>query len=179
MSVNVESVESVSDKKVKLESEEKSEYEEIKSGNESGSESDGFGNTDINFEQEEKVSGNVDSVLEIPCTNCSKPCMDCLVKDKKFQEFKNFTDEVKFDLSEIKEAYDTLARSIKMIKQESFENDKATKLLKSIVMDKKMEINIHLDTIASLKKELELMKIETERIEKKMMSYDASSYVID
>ncbi|MFS8035036.1 hypothetical protein Hanom_Chr17g01588281 [Helianthus anomalus] len=46
-------------------------------------------------------------------------------------------------------------------------------------MDKRMEINILLDKIASLKKELELMKIEIERADKKLISYVASSYVID
>ncbi|MFS8017475.1 hypothetical protein Hanom_Chr15g01380831 [Helianthus anomalus] len=46
-------------------------------------------------------------------------------------------------------------------------------------MDKKMEINILLDKIASLKKELELMKIETVRVDKKSISYVTSSYVID
>ncbi|XP_021971805.1 uncharacterized protein LOC110866970 [Helianthus annuus] len=66
-----------------------------------------------------------------------------------------------------------------MIQKESLENDKATRLLKSTVFDKQVEINFHLDTIASLKKELELTKIENERIDKKLMSYVASSYVID
>ncbi|KAM0035511.1 putative transcription factor interactor and regulator CCHC(Zn) family [Helianthus debilis subsp. tardiflorus] len=178
-SVETESVESVSVKTVKKESDEKSKNEEIKSAEKSESECDGFGKTDIKIDSEEKVSEKVDSIHEVPCKNCSKPFMDCLEKDKQLQELKKFTDEVKYDLSEIKEAYDTLARSIKMIKQESFENDKATKLLKSTVMDKQMEINIHLDTIASLKKELELMRIETKRVDKKLMSYDVSSYVIN
>ncbi|XP_021985049.1 uncharacterized protein LOC110880937 [Helianthus annuus] len=66
-----------------------------------------------------------------------------------------------------------------MIQNESLENDKATRLLKSIVFDKQKEINFHLDTIASLEKELDLTKIENERIDKKLMSYVASSYVID
>ncbi|KAJ0690939.1 hypothetical protein HanOQP8_Chr11g0423561 [Helianthus annuus] len=169
-SVETESVENVSVdmESVKKESDEKSENEEIKSGEESESESDGFGKPDVKIDNEEKVSEKVDSILEIPCKNNSKPCMDCLEKDKQFQELKKYTDEVKYDLSEVKEAYDTLARSIKMIQKESFENDKATSLLKSTFMDKQMEINIHLDTIASLKKELELMRIENERIDKKI-----------
>ncbi|MFS7995187.1 hypothetical protein Hanom_Chr12g01115121 [Helianthus anomalus] len=54
-----------------------------------------------------------------------------------------------------------------MIQTVSFENDKATNLLKATVMDKQMEINILLDKIASLKKELKLMRIETERVDKK------------
>ncbi|XP_022019682.1 uncharacterized protein LOC110919731 [Helianthus annuus] len=62
----------------------------------------------------------------------------------------------KFDLGQVKEAYDTLARSIKMIQKESVENDKATKLAKATLLDKQNEVNFHLDTIASLKKELEL-----------------------
>ncbi|KAF5785754.1 hypothetical protein HanXRQr2_Chr10g0432411 [Helianthus annuus] len=50
---------------------------------------------------------------------------------------------------------------------------------KKLSWKKQMEINIHLDTIASLKKELELMRIEKERVDKKLTSYVASSYVID
>ncbi|XP_022019111.1 uncharacterized protein LOC110919139 [Helianthus annuus] len=152
--VETESVENVSVKteSVGKKSDEKSEYEEIKPGENSESESDGFGKTDLKNDKEEKVSEKVDSIHEIPYKNCLTPCMDC---------------------------YDTLARSIKMIQNESFENDKATNLLKATVMDKQMEINILLDKIASLKKELELMRIENERIDKKLINYVASSYVID
>ncbi|XP_021975488.1 uncharacterized protein LOC110870613 [Helianthus annuus] len=85
----------------------------------------------------------------------------------------------KFDLGQVKEAYDTLARSIKMIQKESVENDKATKLAKATLLDKQTEVNFHLDTIASLKKELELVKIENDQSDKKLMSYVASSYVLD
>ncbi|XP_022024731.1 uncharacterized protein LOC110925068 [Helianthus annuus] len=102
--------------------------------------------------------------------------MECLEKDKQFQEFKKYTDNIKYDFNDVKEAYETLSRSIKMIKKESVENDKATKLFKETDMEKQMEINIHLDTIASLKKELELMRIEKERVDKKLISYISSSY---
>ncbi|XP_035841423.1 uncharacterized protein LOC110919758 [Helianthus annuus] len=80
---------------------------------------------------------------------------------------------------QLKEAYDTLARSIKMIQKESTENDKATKLAQATLFDKQREVNFHLDTIASLKKELELVKIENDRIDQKLMSYVASSYVLE
>ncbi|XP_021975239.1 uncharacterized protein LOC110870360 [Helianthus annuus] len=63
-------------------------------------------------------------------------------------------------------SYDTLARSIKMIQKESIENDKATKLAQATLFDKQREVNYHLDTIASLRKELELAKIENDRIDK-------------
>ncbi|XP_035837159.1 serum response factor-binding protein 1-like [Helianthus annuus] len=86
---------------------------------------------------------------------------------------------IKFDLGQVKEAYETLARSIKMIQKESVKNDKATKFAKARLFDKQKEVNFHLDTIASLKKELELAKIENDRIDKKLMSYVASSYVLE
>ncbi|KAJ0556871.1 hypothetical protein HanRHA438_Chr07g0305581 [Helianthus annuus] len=105
--------------------------------------------------------------------------MEYLEKDTKYQELKHHADMLKFDLGQVKEAYDTLARSIKMIQKESAENDKATKLVKATLFDKQVKVNFHLDTIASLKKELELAKIENDRIDKKMMSYVASSYVLE
>ncbi|KAJ0948207.1 putative transcription factor interactor and regulator CCHC(Zn) family [Helianthus annuus] len=67
-SVETESVESVSvdTESVKKESDEKSENEENKSGEESESESDGFGKTNVKIDQEEEVSEKVDSIHEIP-----------------------------------------------------------------------------------------------------------------
>ncbi|XP_022003888.1 uncharacterized protein LOC110901365 [Helianthus annuus] len=161
------------------ESDVKSENVESESEEKSESESEGFGKPEIKSVKEEKVFEKIDPITETPCENCLKPCMDCLEKDKQFQELKKYTNNVKFDLNDVKEAYDTLSRSIKMIQMESIENDKATKFFKETVMEKQMEINIHLDTIASLKKELELMRIETERVDKKLISYISSSYVID
>ncbi|MFS7890125.1 hypothetical protein Hanom_Chr00s000007g01615121 [Helianthus anomalus] len=78
--------------------------------------------------------------------------MDYLEKDKQFQELKKFHDKLKFDCKDVKEAYDTLSRSIKAIQTESLENDKIVNLLKATVMDKQTTINIHLDTITSFKK---------------------------
>ncbi|MFS7912941.1 hypothetical protein Hanom_Chr02g00135801 [Helianthus anomalus] len=71
-SVNTESVDNVTveTELVQKESDKKSEIEEIKSGEESESESDGFGKTDIKIDQDEKVSEKVDSIHEIPCKNC-------------------------------------------------------------------------------------------------------------
>ncbi|XP_021974896.1 uncharacterized protein LOC110870008 [Helianthus annuus] len=171
--------ESVSTESVQKESDEESGIEEVKFEGVSESKSDGVGKQEVKTDHEEKIVEKLDSISETPCQNCSKPYMECLEKDTKFQELKQHADMIKFDLSQVKEAYDTLARSIKMIQKESVENDKATKLLKSTIFDKQVEVNFHLDTIASLKKELELTKIENERIDKKLMSYVASSYVIE
>ncbi|MFS7906477.1 hypothetical protein Hanom_Chr01g00059671 [Helianthus anomalus] len=76
------------------------------------------------------------SISDTPCQSCSQPCTECLEKDNKYQELKQHADLVKFDLEQVKEAYDKLSRSIKMIQKESIENDKATKLAKSTLFDK-------------------------------------------
>ncbi|MFS7934351.1 hypothetical protein Hanom_Chr05g00390591 [Helianthus anomalus] len=52
-------------------------------------------------------------------------------------------------------------------------------MLKETAMDKHMAINIHFDTISKLKQELEAMKIETERVDKKLISYSTASYILD
>ncbi|KAJ0938277.1 putative transcription factor interactor and regulator CCHC(Zn) family [Helianthus annuus] len=128
---------------------------------------------------ENESLGEKASIPDTPCQSCSKPCMECLVKDTMYQELKQHADLMKYDLGQVKEAYDTLSRSIKMIQKESLENDKATKLAQSTLFDKQREVNFHLDTIASLRKELELTKIENDRIDQKLMSYGASSYVLE
>ncbi|MFS7998690.1 hypothetical protein Hanom_Chr12g01156861 [Helianthus anomalus] len=81
VSVEKESLkESESDVKsgnVKTESEKKSE-----------SESGEIGKTGSKNDKQEKVFEKVDPIPEAPCKNCLKPCMDCLEKDKQFQELK-------------------------------------------------------------------------------------------
>ncbi|KAJ0603966.1 putative transcription factor interactor and regulator CCHC(Zn) family [Helianthus annuus] len=167
---------SVSTVTVKQESDQKSGVEEVKV---SESELKHVGKQDVTINCDEQVVEKVVSIPETPCQKCLQPCMECLEKDTNLQELKHHADMLKFDRGQVKEAYDTLARSIKMIQKESVENDKATKLVKATLFDKQIEVNFHLDTIASLKKELELAKIENDRIDKKFMSYVASSYVLE
>ncbi|MFS7928973.1 hypothetical protein Hanom_Chr04g00327071 [Helianthus anomalus] len=157
----------------------KSENVEFESEEKSESESEGFGKPESQNDIQEKDFGKVEQIPETPCENCLKPCMDCLEKDKQFKELKKYNDKLKFDFYDVKDAYDILSRSIKMIQNESKENDEVVNLLKGTIMEQQMAINIHLDIIASLKKELELMRIETERVEKNLISYISSSYVID
>ncbi|MFS7963292.1 hypothetical protein Hanom_Chr08g00736381 [Helianthus anomalus] len=172
--VDSESEESKSVGSVSVELEE-SGVQESKSVKLSESESNHVGKVD----SVEQVVDKVVLIPETPCKQFSEPCTECLEKDTKYQELKHHADMIKFDLGQVKEAYDTLKRSIKMIQKESVENDKATKLAKATLFDKQIEVNFHLDTIPSLKKELELVKIENERIDKKLMSYVASSYVLE
>ena len=172
--VDSEPKESQSVDKVSVNREE-SGVQEVKSVKQSVSESKHVGKTDC----DEKVDEKVVPISETPCQRCLQPCVECLEKDTKYRELKHHTDMIKFDLEQLKEAYDTLARSIKMIQKESVENDKATKLAQATLFDKQREVNYHLDTIASLRKELELAKIENDRIDKKLMSYVASSYVLE
>ncbi|KAJ0576488.1 putative transcription factor interactor and regulator CCHC(Zn) family [Helianthus annuus] len=132
-----------------------------------------------NMACENEALGEKVPILDTPCQRCSQTCTECLVKDTMYQDLKQHADMMKFDLEQLKVAYDTLSRSIKIIKKESFENDKATNLAQSTLFDKQKEVNIHLDTIASLRTQLELTKIENDRIDKKLMSYVASSYVLE
>ncbi|XP_035832028.1 uncharacterized protein LOC118481047 [Helianthus annuus] len=164
--VDSEPKESQSIDKVSVNREE-SGVQEVKSVKQSVSESKHVGKTGC----DEKIDEKVVPISETPCQRCLQPCVECLEKDTKYRELKHHTDMIKFDLEQLKEAYDTLARSIKMIQKESFENDKATKLAKATLFDKQKEVNYHLDTITSLRKELELAKIENDRIDKKLMSY--------
>ncbi|MFS7953241.1 hypothetical protein Hanom_Chr07g00616261 [Helianthus anomalus] len=50
---------------------------------------------------------------------------------------------------------------------------------KAIVMVKQIDINNHIDTNAKLKQELEKVRIEMERVDKKLISYSITSYVLD
>ncbi|KAJ0918598.1 putative transcription factor interactor and regulator CCHC(Zn) family [Helianthus annuus] len=171
--------ESVGTESVQKDSDQESGIEEVKSKKVSESESKDVGKQEVKTAHEAEVVEKVISMFKTPCQKCLKPCMECLEKDAKFQELKQHADTLKFDLGQVKEAYDTLARSDKMIQKESVKNDKAMKLTKATLFDKQVEVNFHLDTIASLKKELGLTKIENELIDKKLMSYVASSYVLE
>ncbi|MFS7945048.1 hypothetical protein Hanom_Chr06g00519401 [Helianthus anomalus] len=79
----------------------------------------------------------------------------------------------------MKEAYDKMNKSAKQFVDLTRELDATNYLLKSTVMDKQTAINIHIDTISKLKQELEKAKIETEWVNKKLISYSTSSYVLD
>ena len=85
--------------------------QEVESVKQSVSESKHVGKTDC----DEKVDEKVVPISETPCQRCLQPCVECLEKDTKYRELKHHTDMIKFDLEQLKEAYDTLARSIKMI----------------------------------------------------------------
>ncbi|XP_035843927.1 uncharacterized protein LOC118490410 [Helianthus annuus] len=169
--VDSEPKESQSVDKVSVNREE-SGVQEVKSVKQSVSESKHVGKTDC----DEKIDEKVVPIYETPCQRCLQPCVECLEKDTKYRELKHHTYMIKFDLEQLKEAYDTLARSIKMIQKESVENDKATKLAQATLFDKQREVNYHLDTIASLRKELELAKIENDRIDKNIdITFTASN----
>ncbi|MFS7904731.1 hypothetical protein Hanom_Chr01g00039491 [Helianthus anomalus] len=52
-------------------------------------------------------------------------------------------------------------------------------MLKATVRDKQIAINNHINTNEKLKQELETVRIETERVDKKLISYSTASYVLD
>ncbi|MFS8002056.1 hypothetical protein Hanom_Chr13g01197641 [Helianthus anomalus] len=79
----------------------------------------------------------------------------------------------------MKEAYDKMSSKSKQFIDMSSENDATIRILKGTMMDKQNAINEHLNTIALLKQELATAKTETERVNKKLISYSTSSYVLD
>ncbi|MFS8034274.1 hypothetical protein Hanom_Chr17g01579231 [Helianthus anomalus] len=79
----------------------------------------------------------------------------------------------------MKEAYDKLNKSISQFRVANNENDATISMLKHTVMDKQIPINNHIDTMAKLKQELETARIETERVDKKLISYSAAFYVLE
>ncbi|XP_021996076.1 uncharacterized protein LOC110893269 [Helianthus annuus] len=111
----LEKSESVSTVSVKKESDKKSGVQEIKSVKMSESELNNVGKIDC----VEQVVEKVVSIPEIPCQQCLEPCMECLEKVTKYKKLKHHADMLKFDLGQVKEAYDTLARSMKMIQKEN------------------------------------------------------------
>ena len=100
--VDSESEESKSVSSVSVKREE-SGVQEIKSVKLSESESNNVGKTDC----VEQVVEKVVSIPETPCKQCLEPCTECLEKDTKYQELKHHADMIKFDLGQVKEAYDS------------------------------------------------------------------------
>ncbi|MFS7905407.1 hypothetical protein Hanom_Chr01g00047291 [Helianthus anomalus] len=78
----------------------------------------------------------------------------------------------------MKIAYDKLCKTVNQFQQASKGDNAALSMLKVTVMDKQMAIIIHLDTIAKLERDVETMRIP-ERVNKLLISYSTSSYVID
>ncbi|MFS8001921.1 hypothetical protein Hanom_Chr13g01195971 [Helianthus anomalus] len=115
---------------------------------------------------------------EVLKQKCKEKCIGCFEKDKQFLELKKHNNHLAYDFNKMKEPYDKMSKSTKQFVDLSHEQDATNKLLKATVMDKKITINIHLDTIVELKQELEKAKIETERVNKKLVSYSTSSNVL-
>ncbi|MFS7911925.1 hypothetical protein Hanom_Chr02g00123761 [Helianthus anomalus] len=79
----------------------------------------------------------------------------------------------------MKEAYDKMSKKINQFIDLSRENDATIMLLKATFMYKQTVVNNHIDKIAELKQELEKARIEIERVDKNLISYSTSSYILD
>ncbi|MFS7961910.1 hypothetical protein Hanom_Chr08g00720511 [Helianthus anomalus] len=78
----------------------------------------------------------------------------------------------------MKEAYDKMSSKTKQFIDVSRVNDATIRILKGTMMYKQNATNEHFDTTALLKQEL-ITKIVTESVNKKLISYTTSSYVLD
>ncbi|MFS7953258.1 hypothetical protein Hanom_Chr07g00616431 [Helianthus anomalus] len=75
----------------------------------------------------------------------------------------------------MKEAYDKMSSKTKQFIDVSRKDADTKRILEATLEAKQNSINKYLDTIALLKQEL----VETERVNKKLISYSSSSYVLD
>ncbi|MFS7969588.1 hypothetical protein Hanom_Chr09g00810981 [Helianthus anomalus] len=106
-------------------------------------------------------------------------CKTCIEKNESYKELKKRTDNMSSDFKQTKESYEKLSKTINQYRDASRESEATISLLKETVMDKQMARNIHIDTIAKLKQDLEKARIEMERVGKNLISYSTASFVLD
>ncbi|KAJ0852181.1 hypothetical protein HanRHA438_Chr14g0635191 [Helianthus annuus] len=75
----------------------------------------------------------------------------------------------------MKEAYDEMSRKTKQFVELCHKDADTKRMLEATLKDKQETINVYLDKIALLKQEL----AETERVNKQLISYSSSSYILD
>ncbi|KAF5813679.1 putative transcription factor interactor and regulator CCHC(Zn) family [Helianthus annuus] len=123
----------------------------------------------------------VEKVIEVtkPCEKCSKSCQVCEEKDKKIAELERMKEDLLSDVKYVKESYDVLNRTVDSLKRTNSEIEKANDKMSATLMTKQSVINDYIEDCAKLKKELELGKIESERINRLLLSYTTCDYLID
>ncbi|MFS7962172.1 hypothetical protein Hanom_Chr08g00723531 [Helianthus anomalus] len=87
--------------------------------------------------------------------------------------------QLKYDYSQMKEPYDKMSSKTKQFIDVSRKDPDTKQLLEATLEAKQNAINMYIDTISLLKLELATIKIETERVNKKLISYLTSSYLLD
>ncbi|KAJ0743915.1 putative transcription factor interactor and regulator CCHC(Zn) family [Helianthus annuus] len=135
----------------------------------------------VEVEKNVKVEKIVEKVVEVtkPCEKCSESCKDCDEKDKKIAELEKMKEDLLSDVKYVKESYDILNRTVDSLKRTNAEIEKANDKMSATLMTKQSVINDYIEDCANLKKELELERIESERINRLLLSYTTCDYLID
>ena len=135
----------------------------------------------VEVEKTVEVEKIVEKVIEVtkPCEKCSESCKECDEKDKKIVDFEKIKEDLLFDVKYVKESYDVLNRTVDSLKRANAEFEKANDKMSATLMTKQSVINDYIEDCANLKKELELEKIESERINRLLLSYTTCDYLID
>ncbi|MFS7928333.1 hypothetical protein Hanom_Chr04g00319531 [Helianthus anomalus] len=117
----------------------------------------------------------VEKIVEVtkPCLKCLESCKHCEEKDKKINDLEELKEKLLFDVKYVKESYDVLNRTVDGLNKTSLEVDVVVTMMSSTLMTKQNVINEYIEDCAKLKLDLELEKIENERIKRLLMSYTA------
>ncbi|KAF5798219.1 putative transcription factor interactor and regulator CCHC(Zn) family [Helianthus annuus] len=135
---------------------------------------------EIEFE-EPVVEKIIEKVVEVekPCLKCLESCKACEEKDKKIAELEKTKEDLLSDVKYVKESYDVLNITVDSLKRTNSEIENAMTKMNSTLMMKQKVINEYIEDCAKLKQDLELEKIESERIKRFLLSYTTCDYLID
>ncbi|KAJ0591937.1 hypothetical protein HanHA300_Chr03g0079081 [Helianthus annuus] len=114
-----------------------------------------------------------------PCLKCLESCKDYEEKDKKIHEFEELKEKMLFNVKYVKESYDVLNRTVDNLNKTNLEMGAAQTMMSSTLMTKQKAINEYIEDCAKLKQDLEVEKIESERIKRLLLSYTTCDYLID
>ncbi|KAJ0537966.1 putative transcription factor interactor and regulator CCHC(Zn) family [Helianthus annuus] len=106
-------------------------------------------------------------------------CKQCEEKDKKIRELEQIKENLLSDVKYVKESYDVLNKIVDGLKKNNLEVDKVMTMMSSTLMTKQKVINDYIEDCVKLKQDLDLEKIESERIKRLLLSYTTCDYLID
>ncbi|KAJ0782260.1 putative transcription factor interactor and regulator CCHC(Zn) family [Helianthus annuus] len=136
--------------------------------------------------EEEKVievvkTIEVEKIVEVvkPCSKCLEACKECAAKDNIIAEYEKKKEQLLFNLNYVKESYDVLNKTVTGLQKTNSEREQALTMMNAVMMSKQKAINFYIEESAKWKQELEIEKIENERIRRLLQSYSSSDYLID
>ncbi|KAM0008785.1 putative transcription factor interactor and regulator CCHC(Zn) family [Helianthus debilis subsp. tardiflorus] len=123
----------------------------------------------------------VEKIIEVikPCKKCLEDCKNCATKDDIISEYEKKKEQLLFNLNYVKESYDVLSKTVTGLQTTNSEREQALTMMNATLMSKQKAINFYIEESAKWKQELEIEKIENERIRRLLLSYTTSDYLID